>query len=315
MQMSMKKIFTYITVLCAIVAALASCSPEKLSPESVIIVSQTPKTQFDKWLDENYLEPYNISFKYRYEINETDMNFYTVPPREREAIIMAHLVKHLCVETYNEVAGIDFTKGYFPKMFFLIGTWEYLNNGTFILGTAEGGMKIMLSGINELSEHLLTAEDLNHYYIKTIHHEFTHILNQKVTYQTAFKLVTANGYCADNWSTSPYNREYLANGFITDYAQHSDGEDFAEMMSEYITHDAAWWAGRLAQADEDYVTYKKKGTKPSSLISTKLDLVRAYMKETWNMDLDVLRATVLRRQQEVFDGKVDLVDISTKEEI
>lgn len=286
--------------VCAL-GTLASCSEEPLSPNSVIIVSDTNKNAFDLWLDQNYLEPYNIEFKYRFEQNEADMNFYTVPAKLDNAIIMANLVKHLCVETYDEVAGKDFTKGYFPKMFFLIGEWEYLNNGTFILGTAEGGKKIMLSGVNEITEHLGSAEELNHFYIKTIHHEFTHILNQTITYQTDFKLVTPNGYVADNWSSAPYNREHLKNGYITDYAQHSDGEDFAEMMSEYITHDQAWWDAQLATPGCN-----------KSAISAKLDLVRSYMEETWNIDLDQLRSVVLRREAEVVNGEVDLHDITLK---
>jgi hypothetical protein len=34
---------------------------------------------------------------------------------------MAHILKYLCMETYDEVAGIEFTRANFPKMFYLIG--------------------------------------------------------------------------------------------------------------------------------------------------------------------------------------------------
>ena len=90
---------------------------------------------------------------------------------------MAHLVKYLCLESYDEVAGIDFTRNYFPKMIFTIGEWEYRNNGTIILGTAESGKKILLTGVNYLDTYKSSPAALNHYYFKTIHHEFTHILN------------------------------------------------------------------------------------------------------------------------------------------
>ncbi len=79
----------------------------------------------DKWLNDNYVKPYNIDFKYRFELNESDMNYYTVPADYDEAVIMAHLVKYLCIDTYDEVASVDFTREYFPKMFFLIGEFEY----------------------------------------------------------------------------------------------------------------------------------------------------------------------------------------------
>lgn len=297
----MKRIYT-IAAAALLMAGACSCSKEILSSNSVIQTSETEKNEFDQWLEATYRNPYNIEFKYRYEFKESDVNYYTIPADMDCAIIMAHLVQHLCIETYNEVAGVTFTRKYFPKMFFCIGEWEYKNNGSFILGTAEGGKKIMLSGVNYLPQYMGTAEDLNHYYIKTIHHEFTHILNQTEVYSTDFKQITANGYVADSCFEEPYNSTYLSRGFITAYAQTDDGEDFAEMMSEYITHDDAWWRKQLKDA----------GDTAADAIGAKLEIVRNYMQDTFDIDIDVLRSTILRRQNEVMDGKVDLNDITLK---
>ena len=297
----MKRYILHTAIILSALCAASSCVKETMSETSVITVSETKKNDFDRWLEANFLLPYNIDFKYRFEMNESDMNYFTIPADYEYSIVMAHLVKYLCVETYDEVAGITFTRSYFPKMFFLTGEWEYRNNGTIILGTAEGGKKIFLAGVNLLPQYMKTAEDLNHYYIKTIHHEFTHILNQTVDFPVDFSMITGTGYVADSWSDAPYNREYLQNGFITDYAQHSDTEDFAEMLSEYITHDQAWWETQIAKAGE-------KG----SLIDAKLDIVRNYMQDSFNIDIDVLRATVLRRQEDVFSGQVDLHSIEIK---
>ena len=293
----------YILSIAIVLGALfaASCEKDTLSENSVITVSETKKNDFDRWLEANFLLPYNIDFKYRFEMNESDMNYFTIPADYEYSIVMAHLVKYLCVETYDEVAGISFTRRYFPKMFFLTGEWEYRNNGTIILGTAEGGKKIFLAGVNLLPQYMKTAEDLNHYYIKTIHHEFTHILNQTIDYPVDFAMITGTSYVADSWSDAPYNNEFLQNGYITAYAQHSDGEDFAEMLSEYITHSEAWWEEQISKA----------GAK-GSLINAKLDIVRNYMLDSFNIDIDVLRATVLRRQQDVFNGYVDLHSIEIK---
>ncbi len=225
-----------------------------------------------------------------------------MPADYNKAIKLAHLVKYLCVETYNEVAGVDFTCEYFPKMFFTIGEWEYKNNGTFILGTAEGGRKILLAGVNDLDRYIQNANMLNHYYFKTIHHEFTHILNQTKPIPTDFQLVTGNGYVADSWSEEPFNQIYLSRGFISSYAQHSYQEDFAEMMSIYITNDEASWENMLKGADSESL----------ALIQQKLDIVKSYMSTSFGIDLDVLRNTLQRRQNEVFSGKVDLEDLTVK---
>ena len=297
----MKRILYFCFIVAALTLGATACVKDEMSENSVIVVSKTKQNDFDRWLEANFLLPYNIDFKYRFEMNESDMNYFTIPADYEYSIVMAHLVKYLCIETYDEVAGITFTRSYFPKMFFLTGEWEYRNNGTIILGTAEGGKKIFLAGVNLLPQYMKTAEDLNHYYIKTIHHEFTHILNQNVDYPIEFAMITGTAYVADSWSDYPYNQQFLQNGFISDYAQYSDGEDFAETLSEFVTHDQAWWDGQVAKAGA-------KGT----LINAKLDIVKSYMQDSFGIDLDVLRATVLRRQKDVFDGQVDLHSITIK---
>ncbi len=297
----MKRYILHIAIVLAVLCAASACVKDEMSPNSVITVTQTKQNDFDRWLAANFLLPYNIDFKYRFEMNESDMNYFTIPADYEYSVVMAHLVKYLCVETYDEVAGITFTRTYFPKMFFLTGEWEYRNNGTIILGTAEGGKKIFLAGVNLLPQYMKTPEDLNHFYIKTIHHEFTHILNQTIDYPVDFSMITGTDYVADSWSDAPFNTTFLQRGFITDYAQHSDGEDFAEMLSEYITHDQQWWDIQIDKAGE-------KGY----LINAKLDIVRSYMQDSFNIDIDVLRATVLRRQQDVFDGQVDLHSVEIK---
>ena len=297
------KRFAYFLVAASILAASASCSEDKLDPESVITIDQYQKNDFDKWLEANYVSPYNIEFKYRYESIESDLNYYTIPAEYDCSVLMAHVVKFLCIDTYDEVGGIDFPRQYFPKEFFLIGEWQYKNNGTYILGTAESGKKILLAGVNYLKTYLNSASGLNSHYIKTIHHEFTHILNQTRDYPAGFREVTGTAYVADSWSSSPYNSGYLKRGYISSYAQHSAGEDFAEILSLYVTNDEAWWEKQLVSASAD-------GSEGGELLKTKLDFVRSYMKDSFNIDIDILRAAVLRRQGELVAGKVDLTDLS-----
>lgn len=297
---------------------MVSCSSDDIESKSVITTTTHEPNDFDKWLEENFRNPYNIDFKYRYEEIESDYDYYTVPAYYEESIKMAHLVKYLCIETYNEVAGIEFTRSYFPKMFYLIGVWEYENNGVIKLGTAEGGKKIVLMGINFL-DYVLDgsydpsrdiADGLNHYYIKTIHHEFTHILNQTRDYPMSFRQVTPNSYVSDSQFSEPYNTAYLQRGFITAYAQTNTAEDFAEMISEYVTHDTDWWEERMQAADATWEQDLDQTQTGRVLIEQKLDIARAYMHDVWNIDIDELRECILRRQTNVTTGKVDLTDLT-----
>ena len=118
------------------------------------------------------------------------------------------------------------------------------------------------------------------------------------------------------WSEEPYDEEYLSRGFISAYAQNSYQEDFAEMLSMYITNDAKTWDGWLEQADKAAAENVGKDysapENPSGKLRTKLDIVRRYMKETFNIDIDALRETVQRRQADIVAGKVDLTDITVK---
>lgn len=298
----MKKYLLYALLAVSTGTALVSCSEDDLNAESVITIDKKQANDFDKWLTANFVNPYNLEFKYRYEYKETDANYYTIPAELNQAIEMAHLVKYLCLESYDEVAGIDFTRNYFPKMIFTIGEWEYRNNGTIILGTAESGKKILLTGVNYLDTYKSSPAALNHYYFKTIHHEFTHILNQTKEYSAEFKLITGNSYVADSWSKEPFNVGCLERGFISAYAQHSDTEDFAEMMSLYVTNSKEQWDEWMAEAGEN----------GAPLLQAKLDIVKRYMKDSWGIDMDKLRDTILRRQADLAAGKVDLTDISVK---
>ena len=287
--------------------SLSSCRKEDpLNPESIITVNTKEKNDFDKWLEANFVNPYNISIKYRYEMDQTSSySYYTIPADLECSIIMAHLVKYLCIDSYDEVAGVKFTRTYFPKMFFFIGEWEYSNNGTFRLGTAEGGKKIILTGLNYLPYVMQGAYSiysgdpeggLNHYYVKTIHHEFTHILNQTKDFPADFRLVTPTSYVADSWSDDEYESGYLPRGFVSAYSQKEDREDFAEILSLYITNSQETWDSWMVEA----------GDEGASLIEAKLSIVKSYMRTTFEIDLDVLRDVVLRRQAEVFNGEVDL---------
>lgn len=295
----MKKL-KYMVFAFGVLLALWSCSEDELSKESVITVDQNSYTEFDYWLQRNYVAAYNIRFKYRYEDIESDMNYYTVPSKYEDAVKLAHIVKYLCLEAYDEVGGIDFTRAYFPKMIFTIGEWEYRNNGTYILGTAEGGRKILLSGTNYLNQYLGSADDLNEYYLKTIHHEFTHILNQTKDYSADFQLITGTMYVADKWSESPFDLGYLQRGFISAYAQHSDKEDFAEMLSMFVCNSEARWERWMSEAGAD----------GARLLAAKLDIVRSYMLNTFNIDIEHLRSSLQRRQKEVVEGYVSLTDLS-----
>ena len=282
----MNKISKYIAMAVAVFAFIA-CEERPLDKDSQVIDSKTEQNDFDKWLVTNYVNAYNIDFKYRMEMNESQMSYWLVPAEYNKSIVMAKLVRHLCLEAYDEITGSkEFIRTHFPKMIHLIGSAAYKNNGTMVLGEAEGGLKITLYMINDL---MLNVDYLNHYYFKTMHHEFAHILHQKKPYSTDFNLISGSDYVTDAWSdTWKGDADAQKNGFISEYASKEANEDFVELIAVYVTSTAAEWNTVIKNAGDG-----------AAIINAKFDIVYNYMLNTWGINLDELREVVQRRQSEI----------------
>jgi substrate import-associated zinc metallohydrolase lipoprotein len=171
-------------------------------------------------------------------------------------------------------------------MIHLVGSGAYRNNGTFVLGTAEGGLKITMYFVNEMR---IEPAYLNEYYFKTMHHEFAHILHQKKPYSTDFNLISGSDYVTDAWSdTWSGDADAQKNGFISEYASKEANEDFVELIAVYVTSTAAEWNSVIKNAGDG-----------AAIINAKFDIVYNYMLNTWGINLDDLREVVQRRQSEI----------------
>ena len=47
-------------------------------------------------------------------------------------------------------------------------------------------------------------------------------------------------------------------------------------------------------------------------LAKKLDLVRDYMRDEFDIDIDQLRSTLMRRQKDIENGKIDLTSVEIK---
>lgn len=275
------------------VTLFSACSEEPLNSVSVIKESQREENDFDRWILQQYVIPYNIEFKYRMEDIESNLNYNLTPADYNKSIQLAKLVDFLCLQVYDEVTGSKaFIRSYFPKMIHLIGSPGYRNNGTIILGTADSGMKITLYNVNAVD--VKNVEQLNHYYFKVIHHEFGHILNQTRPYTSEFREISGNSYVMDSWN-SIYSSEdkSLPKGFITPYSSKDPDEDFVELLSVYVTSTPEAWASKIEKAGDG-----------STIILAKFEIVYNYMLNSWGIDLNQLRDLVLRNQNQI--GELDL---------
>lgn len=300
--MNMKKYIYYILCLGLFIAMQFSCSEDDLSSTSVIPDDKSEKNEFDKWIEANYIIPYNIDFKYRFDDKESDMNYNLEPANKKKAIRMAKMIQHLVLGTYDEHTGSrDFIRAYYPKILFMVGSPAYNNNGTIVLATAENGYKITINNVNYITLADITEADIvqfNRYYFKTLHHEFAHILHQTKPYSPSFKEISGASYVQDSWNTKYTDQSSLLDGFITAYASKAQDEDFVELYSVYITSTEEQWKNKLVQA-------KDSG---ALIINSKLDIVTNYIEGTWKLDMDSLRKIVLRRQSEILNLDLDTLN-------
>ena len=266
------------TLLFAASIVLGACNEDKLDSHSIFNTESPERNAFDTWLLLNYIVPYNIQFNYKYIDKESDNTYNLIPAEYDKCVAMAKLTKYLWIDSYNELLGETFIKTYCPRMIQLIGSKAYNSQGSVVLGTAEGGLKITLYNVNELDVNNPNIDFLNTWFFKTMHHEFAHILHQTKNYSTDFNLISTD-YQGPSWLNLESDEIANTMGFITRYASFSPDEDFVEIISNYITHDADYWENVLNNG----------GALGKIKLQKKFDIVRKYLKDSWGIDIDKLR--------------------------
>ena len=159
----------------------------------------------DAYLEDNFLKPYNVQFIYRMEDLGTDMQKDLVPATYEQSKQLAVLCKYMWYDIYKELAGEKdvFLKKYSPRIIHLTGTPGFNSDGTETLGYATNGTKITLQAVNRLDYNLIEGHyGLNNMFFHTMHHEFTHILDQTISHPQAFNVISTGLYNSD-WNSTP----------------------------------------------------------------------------------------------------------------
>ena len=239
----MKKLCYIIILFAGIV--LSACN-EKLDPESIFPNTQEEldptsySFQLDSFCKKNFLEEYNVEFRYRMQDISSDMDFNLVPCTYDNAITMAVLAKYLWWDVYKEVTGsYEFLRQYGPRIICLIGSAGHNSTGSVTLGVAQGGLKVTLHAINYIDPSNVST--LNEFYFKTMHHEFSHILHQTKTYPAEFRTISAGFYKPNGWEERS-EQEARSLGFTGNYGSSQEREDFVEIIANYIVKTDDEWA-------------------------------------------------------------------------
>jgi hypothetical protein len=159
----------------------------------------------------------------------------------------------------------------------LYGSTSYDAQNIGYAGTASGGVRVNLFGLNNfsLSPGFVTSR------LNVIHHEFTHILNQRYLMPPEFKLITNSSYKA-TWTSTPLDTAHK-NGYVSSYASQNPAEDFAEMTCTLLVKGQPWF---------DNWVKTSTSTAGQAALRAKESSVVNYFSSSLNVDFRALQKKV-----------------------
>ena len=247
--------------------------------ESQIDTSTPILNDLDIWLREQFVGPYNIEVQYKWDINTTDVERYLHPPYQESVQPVAEALLKTWVEPYTALGGRTFIKKIAPRFFTFVGSFNYNpNSPTITLGLAEAGTKITLFNIDYLD--FSNVESIRQP-LKTVQHEYTHILNQTVPFDIAYGQINPADYTAQWFNRTDEEAREL--GYITAYGSSQDTEDFAEMVSEILTH---------SRTDYDAIVEGITDERAKTIIREKERIIVDYFDVNFDINLYELQGLV-----------------------
>lgn len=252
----MKKVSFWMIALVTFAAlSFSSCSDDDFT-STIFDTNDYPLDRsmytfpLDTFVKKNFLEPYNVKFIYRMEDIGSDLQKNLTPAKYEKSVTLAVLSKYLWYDVYEQYGGDLFLKENSPRIIHVIGSKNRNpSQGTETLGVAEGGLKISLFNVNNLDVNNIDV--MNEYFFKTMHHEFGHILDQTHLRPTEFNTISSSQYDAAGWGEMP-DSVTAGRGFVSPYASSAAGEDWVEVLANYITRDSISWAQLLNSASYEW---------------------------------------------------------------
>ncbi|MFL1013626.1 zinc-binding metallopeptidase [Flavisericum labens] len=277
----------YMAIVSMVLVLAVSCSDgSDAVGESQIDTAPPILNDLDIWLRNSFVKPYNIEILYKWDINDTDVDRFLHPPYESSVKPVAEALQKAWIEPYSQVGGIDFIKKIAPRQFTFVGSFNYNpNSPTITLGVAEAGAKITLFNID-----FLDFTDINSIKqpLKTVQHEYGHILNQNVPIDPEYGQINPADYTAQWFNRTDQEAREL--GYITAYGSSQESEDFVEMVSEMLTNSKDEFDAMVESIDNE---------ESKAIIRLKEEMVVKYYKENFDIDIYELQALTAAATQEL----------------
>lgn len=319
-------------------SSLMGCSEDSNAPSERSIFSDRAMydkpepdsfdNPLDEWIYQELTKPYNITVKWRTDLREQDKGAYITPPRPEKVKEFLIAMKRLWLEPYAEEAGDYFIRTTSPKLIYLVGSSQFNSDGTRTEGVAEGGRKITILDIDRFE--ISTPEQVAKVF-HTMHHEFGHILNQRLAFTDTYVLMSKGLYTGAWYNVGNYDA--YTKGFITPYSMLNEYEDFVEIAGtilstvgasnapkprevpvlteegklvegqmttlemtdfEYLIHLSGLGRERLQDGSAGSYIQEEDAYKGKQTLRRKIEAVAHYYKSEWGIDIFNLQKRIER---------------------
>jgi substrate import-associated zinc metallohydrolase lipoprotein len=274
-------------------------TPDLSNPNDQYLYNNSGKSLFEK---------YGTATRWKWNDNFITPTQRATPIQSDLVIPATKLVNHLWIGPYAATgkSGADFINSLFPAELVYIGSYIYVDDGSRLLGFAEGGARVTLLNLNSLDfQDRDWMSDPGGGILTTVHHEFSHIVHQKYGIPVGFNKISKT-YLGNNWTNNVSRDDAIKLGMVRNYATLNEFEDFCEIVSHVLAVDKVAF-------EKDFITQEdcSKLTNPDDivncrelnagrvLIKKKVDLVVDFYKNKFNVNLLTVRDTLQTRLDKV----------------
>lgn len=224
--------FNSTIILTAMLIILSGCFPSEELNVPVKEPEDIPLSDLDIYINNNFLDEFNMAIRYKYEDRFVNPNEKAIPPRLSAVMPMLGFIQEFWIDPYLEVEnGEEFFRSHVPPEIVLLGGPIYNVDGTLTLGTADAGARITFTDVNSID---LDDEEWRDLQLNVVYHEFSHIVHQRYKLPPGFETISPNGYSGPgSWYTLT-DDEALIRGYVSPYATLNPNEDFAETVAFYL---------------------------------------------------------------------------------
>ena len=252
------------------------------------------KEELDLFIQENFVEEYNMAIRYRFVDRYINPGVRAVPPKLEVVRPMLDFIQEFWIDPYLQVEnGEAFFRENVPPEIIMLGGLIYNADGTVTLGTADAGARITFTDVNSID---VTDSEWVNLQLQVVYHEFAHTVHQRFKLPNAFETITPTGYTGPGAWFTITNTQALERGYVSNYATLNPNEDFAETVAFYLFDQDFTEAVLLDEPDCETPACETRN-EGRARIREKLAAINDHYKRVTGIDLDDLRAVIQAKLQ------------------